>query len=156
MDNNMSANIERILETSPNIVWKMWTDADSFKTWYGPNGFSIEVLKMDVVEGGEHLICMTMPDGERKMYTTGVYKEVAINKKLVYTDIPCDESGKRLEPEAMGMPKGSPMTTEVIIELLAMGDNTKMIMKHVGVPETTENMWNQAFDKMVLAIEKVM
>lgn len=149
----MSVNIERIFETSSDVVWKMWTDADSFKTWYGPNGFSIEVLKMDAVEGGEQLICMIMPGGDRKMHTTGNYKEVVVNKKLVYTDSPCDESGNLLPPESMGMPKGSPMTTEVIIELVSMGDKTKMIMSHIGVPEGAGSMWNQAFDKMIISIE---
>jgi len=149
----MSVNIERIFETSPDVVWKMWTDADSFKTWYGPNGFSIEVLKMDVVKGGEQLICMIMPGGGRKMYTTGNYKDVVVNKKLVYTDSPCDENANLLPPEAMGMPKGSPMTTEVIIELVSMGDKTKMTMNHVGVPEGAASAWNQAFDKMVVSIK---
>ena len=47
------------------------------------------------------------------------------------------------------------MTTEVIIELVAIGDKTKMIMSHIGVPEGAGMMWNQAFDKMVLSIAKL-
>ena len=136
MDNNqMRVDIERIFECRADKVWNMWTNAEDFKTWYGPNGFTIEVMKMDAVVDGEQFVCMIMPGGENKMFTRGNYKEVIVNKKLVYTDSPCDENGKLLEPEAMGMPEGMHMTTEVVIELSEADGKTKMMMSHIGVPE---------------------
>lgn len=156
MDNKkMLVEIERMFDASSEIVWKMWTNANRFETWYGPNGFSIDVIKMDVVVGGEQLVCMIMPDGENQMYTTGFYKEVIENKKLVYSDSPCTEEGEILEPEAMGMPKGMHMETEVTIELIESEGKTKMIMKHAGVPEGARGGWNQAFDKMAIAIDEL-
>ena len=30
--------IERTLEAPPTLVWRMWTDPEHFKAWYGPDG----------------------------------------------------------------------------------------------------------------------
>jgi len=50
----------------------------------------------------------------------------------------------------MGMPDGHPVTTEVVIELEDLGDRTKMVMTHIGVPSDSPGAagWNMAFDKL--------
>ena len=50
----------------------------------------------------------------------------------------------------MGMPEGHPDTTEVTVELEAVGDRTKMVMTHAGVPSDSPGAvgWQMAFDKL--------
>lgn len=73
----------------------------------------------------------------------------------MYSDSPCDENGDILEPEAMGMPAGMHMITEVIIEITESNAKTHMKMTHVGVPEGAKGAWNQAFDKMELGLKAI-
>ena len=144
--------IERTFEANVDLVWKMWTDPEHFKNWYGPNGFTVPVTRMDLRVGGNRLICMASPDGSMKMWTTGEYVEIIPEKRLVYTESPADENGNVVSPAAMGMPDGYPTTTEVTVVLEDLGGGrTRMVMTHAGVPTNSgaNAGWEQAFDKLV-------
>ena len=52
--------ITRVFKASVEDVWNMWTDADNFKKWYGPEGASIPTAEMNVQVGGKRLVCMEM------------------------------------------------------------------------------------------------
>lgn len=144
--------IEREFDAPLELVWKMWTDPELFKQWYGPNGMSVPTAEMDVTVGGTRKVCMEMQSPERSMsmWFTGLYKEINAPHRLVYTESMCDEAGNIIPPQSMGMPDGFPDITEVIVELSEVGGRTKMIMVHVGVVEGTAGAggWNQAFDKL--------
>ncbi|MEZ5382374.1 MAG: SRPBCC domain-containing protein [Microthrixaceae bacterium] len=149
--------IERTLDAPADLVWQMWTQSEHFSAWYGPTGASIPTARMDVRVGGTRLVCMEMPtpNGTMQMWFTGEYREVAEPQRLVYTESMSDEDGNVLDPAAMGMPEGHPATTEITVELEPVGDTTKMVMTHVGVPADTPGAagWNMAFDKLAGHLE---
>ncbi len=147
--------IERTFDAAVGLVWKMWTDPEYFKKWYGPNGFTVPVAKLDVCVGGKRLVCMASPDGSMNMWTTGEYTVIVPNQKLVYTESLSDENGNVVSPSTMGMPEGYPTTTEVTILLEDLGGRTKMVMTHAGVTASSGagGGWEQAFDKLADHIE---
>jgi uncharacterized protein YndB with AHSA1/START domain len=149
--------IERTFDAPADLIWQMWTDPEHFKNWYGPQGFTVPVAKMDVRVGGKRLVCMEMqtPDGSMKMWTTGEYTEIFPIERLAYTESASDENGNVVSPSAMGMPEGYPATTEVTVILEELGGRTKMVMTHAGVPASSGagGGWNQAFDKLADHIE---
>ena len=149
--------IERSFDAPVQLVWKMWTDPEHFKVWYGPDGATIPVAKMDVRVGGNRLVCMEMqlPNGPMQMWFTGEYREVVENERLVYTESMSDEHGNVRSPAEMGMPEGHPTTTEVRVELQDVGDRTKMVMTHAGIPSDSPGAagWTMAFDKLALHLE---
>ena len=67
-----------------------------------------------------------------QMWFTGEYREVVENERLVYTESMSDEHGNPSPPP--GMPDMHPVTTEVRVELEAVGGRTKMVLTHVGIP----------------------
>jgi uncharacterized protein YndB with AHSA1/START domain len=150
--------IERTFDAPVELIWQMWTQPEHFQKWYGPNGFTVPVAEMDVRVGGKRLICMASPDGSMKMWTTGEHIEVSPIERLVYTESMSDENGNVMSPTEMGMPEGSPTTTEVTIVLEDLGGRTKMVMTHAGVPADSPGAsgWNQAFDKLADHIETVL
>ena len=149
--------IERTFDAPVDLIWQMWTEPEHFRAWYGPDGATIPVAKMDVRVGGSRLVCMEMqtPNGTMQMWFTGEYRDVVENKRLVYTESMSDEHGNVLSPSDMGMPDGHPTTTEVRVELEDVGGRTKMVMTHVGIPEDSPGAagWTMAFDKLVAYIE---
>lgn len=151
-DDQNWVRVERVLEAPIDTVWRMWTDPDLFRTWYGPKGFSVPVAEMDLNVGGVRRVCMEMqaPDRSMTMWFTGVFKELAAPNRLRYTESMCDPDGNILSPAAMGMPPGTPDITEVIVDLAERDGNTVMIMTHVGVPTGSagEGGWTQAFEKL--------
>ena len=157
-DTTNAVVIERIFDAPQALIWQMWTDAEHFKQWYGPQGFTVPVADMDLRMGGKRTIRMASPDGSMKMWTTGEYIEISPIERLVYTESPADENGNAVSPAAMGMPEGYPATTEVTVLLEAMGEQTKMVMTHAGMPADSGagGGWNQAFDKLVSHIATVL
>ena len=147
-----AVQIERILDAPVDLIWQMWTEPEHFEAWYGPDGATIVVAKMDVRAGGTRLVSMEMatPNGAMRMWFTGEYREVIENTRLVYTESMSDENGNVLSPSDMGMPPGHPTTTEIIVELERVGSTTKMVMVHVGVPRDSPGTagWAMAFDKL--------
>ncbi len=146
------ARIEREFDASIDAVWAKWTEARKFHSWYCPNGFTIPVAEMDVTVGGTRKISMEMKTPERtmQMWFIGEYKEISPKTRLVYSESMCDPEGNVLSPASMGMPEGTPDTTEVVVQLEDLGGRTRMVLTHVGVPAGSpgEGGWMQAIEKM--------
>lgn len=147
-----SVVIERTVDAPRTLVWQMWTEAAHFQAWYGPEGASIPTAEMDVQVGGRRLICMEMqtPNGPMQMWMTGSYLEIDEPTRLVYTESMSDEHGNVKSAAEMGMPEGHPEVTEVVVELEDLGQRTKMVLTHVGVPADSPGAagWNMALDKL--------
>lgn len=145
--------IERSFDAPVELIWQMWTDPEHFKAWYGPDGATIPVAKMDVRVGGARLVCMDVetPGGPMQMWFTGEYREVVANERLTYTESMADENGNVLSAADIGMPEGHPTTTEVTVELEEVGGRTRMVMTHAGIPSDSPGAagWTMAFDKLV-------
>jgi len=146
--------IERIFDAPLALVWQMWTDPEHFMAWYGPDGATIPVAKMDVRVGGTRTVCMEMhtPNGPMRMWFSGEYREVVVNELLVYTESTSDEHGHL--PSETAMPEGHPATTEVRVELKDIGGQTKMVMTHIGIPQDSPGAtgWAMALDKLAAYI----
>ena len=149
--------IARSFDAPVDLVWQMWTDPEHFKAWYGPDGATIPVAKMDVRVGGKRLVCMEMPspNGPMQMWFTGEYREVVERERLVYTESMSDEDGNVASPSDMGMPEGHPTTTEVRVELEDVGGRTKMVLSHAGIPADSPGAagWAMALDKLSAHLE---
>jgi uncharacterized protein YndB with AHSA1/START domain len=149
--------IERSFDAPPHLIWRMWTEPEHLRAWYGPDGATVPVAKMDLRAGGSRLVCMEMdtPGGLARMWFTGEYREVVENERLVYTESMSDENGNVLSPSDMGMPPGHPVTTEVTIELTDLGGRTKMVLTHAGIPAGSPGAagWAMAFSKLAAHVE---
>jgi uncharacterized protein YndB with AHSA1/START domain len=153
-DNDTAADavvIERRFDAPVEVIWQMWTDPEHFAAWYGPEGASVPVAKMDVRVGGTRLVCMEVhtPDGPMQMWFTGEYREVRERERLVYTDSVCDEHGN--VPEAA---EGHPASTEVRVELYDVDGRTRMVLTHLGVPGDSPGAagWAMALDKLAIRL----
>jgi uncharacterized protein YndB with AHSA1/START domain len=140
--------IERLVDAPVDLVWKMWTEPDHFKAWYGPEGASIPVARMDLRVGGSRLVCMEVqtPGGPRQMWFAGEYVEIVENARLVYTEAPADEHGDVMPPGDAS----HPLTTEVRVELQELHGGTRMVLTHVGIPADSPGAvgWAMALDKL--------
>ena len=80
-----SLTIVRKLKATPEKVWRALTQPEALKQWMGPDdAFKVPVAETDVRVGGRYHIVMKSPDGEEHD-VSGVYREIAANRKLVYT-----------------------------------------------------------------------
>ncbi len=150
MENGLT--ITRIFNSPPEEVWRAWTDPERMKGWFGPKGFTIPFVEMDLRVDGKILICMESPEGQ-KFYSTGVYKVIEPLKKLVTTDSFADEHGNVVPASHYGMSDDFPDELLVRTTFEALGGQTRMTMEHVGMPggelgESTRQSWSESFDKL--------
>ena len=54
----------RLLNAPRDLVWKVLTTPEHIEHFWGPDGFTNSITKMDVRPGGEWLFTMHGPDGK--------------------------------------------------------------------------------------------
>jgi uncharacterized protein YndB with AHSA1/START domain len=74
----------RIFSAPPALVWQAWTEPERIVQWWGPDGFTTSIEKMDFREGGEWIFTMHGPDGtdypNHKIFT-----EISHLRRIVFT-----------------------------------------------------------------------
>jgi uncharacterized protein YndB with AHSA1/START domain len=76
----------RVFEAPRDLVWKVWTEPHHIAKWWGPNGFTNTIQKMDVKPGGIWEFAMHGPDGTDYKNKI-VYVEVVKPERIVYDHI---------------------------------------------------------------------
>lgn len=71
-----------LLDAPVEKVWEVWTNPEHIKHWWGPDGFTNTIEKMEVENGGEWIFTMHGPDGNSYPNKT-LFREVVKNKKFV-------------------------------------------------------------------------
>jgi uncharacterized protein YndB with AHSA1/START domain len=65
-------------------VFSAWSTADSLADWFAPMAIVKPNVKLDFRDGGHYSIRMLLPE-DRIFVTTGAFKEIVINEKIVMT-----------------------------------------------------------------------
>jgi uncharacterized protein YndB with AHSA1/START domain len=80
-DREMS--ITRVVDAPRELVWKIWTEPEHVREWWGPNGFTNTIHKMDVTPGGQWSLTMHGPDGTD--YPNEIkFIEIIRHERLIY------------------------------------------------------------------------
>jgi uncharacterized protein YndB with AHSA1/START domain len=143
--------ITRVFDAPTERVWQAWTNPEHMKKWWGPKEYSCPDCEIDLRVGGKYLYSMLGPDG-KKIWVTGIYKEIIPNRKLVFSDSFGDDKGNIVPSEDYGM-QGMPLEMLVTVILDEEDGKTKMTMTHAGIPagehrEGANAGWNSSFDKL--------
>lgn len=75
--------LERKIPFARELVWKAITDPDHMQRWWGPDGFTIEGLAMDLRVGGAWTFDMLGPDGVRYP-NHSVFTEITPPSRLLF------------------------------------------------------------------------
>jgi uncharacterized protein YndB with AHSA1/START domain len=83
----------RTFNAPRRLVWEAWTDPKHISKWWGPEGFSSSVERLDLRAGGEFVLNMVGPDG-RTWPCRGIYREVTPPSRIILAgqvsdDHPC-------------------------------------------------------------------
>jgi uncharacterized protein YndB with AHSA1/START domain len=92
IDQNAAFVFERAVDAPLDLVWKAWTDADALAQWWGPQGFTIKSVNLDLRPEGRFHYCMLSPDGQ-EMWGRFVYKKIEAPERLDFVVAFSDENG---------------------------------------------------------------
>lgn len=78
--------ISKVLSAPVELVWEAWTDPEHIKNWWGPDGFTNTISKIDFRENGEWELVMHGPDGT-DYRNKHIFREIVTHKKIVYEHV---------------------------------------------------------------------
>jgi uncharacterized protein YndB with AHSA1/START domain len=78
--------ITKLLNAPRTLVWEAFTNPEHIRHWWGPNGFTNTIFKMETVEGGTWEFIMHGPDGT-DYKNKNIFKEVVKPERIVYDHV---------------------------------------------------------------------
>jgi len=116
-----SVHFHRVLRTTPEKVYKAFTDAEAFARWLPPCGFTAKVHHLEAKVGGTYKMSFTNFTTGNSHSFGGTYIELLPSKKISYTAIFDDPN----------LP-GEMRTT---VELTPVSCGVEIKIKQEGIPD---------------------
>ena len=116
--------VTRVFGAPVEQAWKAWVDPEYVTQWWGPEGFTCPVAKMDFREGGTSLVCMRAPKefGGQDMYNTWSYRKIVPLERIEYILNFTDKDGGQIDPVTIGLPPDLPQEVRNFVTFKAVGD----------------------------------
>jgi uncharacterized protein YndB with AHSA1/START domain len=148
--------LTRVFDAPVELVWKAWTGPEQVMRWWGPNGFSSPLARIDFRVGGTSLVCMRAPKelGGRDMYSTWEYREIEPMRRIVYIHNLADKDGKKADPGELGLPPDFPQDQRHTVTFEALdGNKTELTITEHGwtagqMMDMSRTGMEQCLDKM--------
>ena len=141
---NNSVSLQRVLKTSPEKVYRAFTEPNAIATWLPPYGFLCTVHEMDVKEEGSFKMSFHNFSTGNGHSFGGKYVEVKPNEFLKYTD-------KFDDPNLPGE-----MTTSVWFQKVSVGTELKILQENIPSVIPVEMCylgWQESLEKLVKLVE---
>ncbi|HEY4291476.1 SRPBCC family protein [Luteibacter sp.] len=116
-----TVNLHRVLRTTPERLFRAFTDPDAMAKWLPPYGFTCKVHQMDAKVGGTFKMSFTNFTTGNGHAFGGTYLELEPGKRLRYTDVFDD-------PNLPGE-----MVTTVTMTAVSVG--TELTVTQEGIPD---------------------
>jgi uncharacterized protein YndB with AHSA1/START domain len=144
MSKTNSVSLHRMLKTSPEKVFRAFTQAHAIATWLPPYGFTCTVHQMQAEKGGTFKMSFTNFSTGNSHSFGGVYLDVKPNEFLQYTD-------KFDDPNLPGE-----ITTSVWLKKTIVG--TEIKIQQDGIPAAIPSEmcylgWQESLEKLIRLVE---
>jgi uncharacterized protein YndB with AHSA1/START domain len=143
MSNN-TVSLHRVLKTSPEKVYRAFTEALAIASWLPPYGFLCTVHEMNVAVGGSHKMSFQNFSTGGGHSFGGTYLELKPNELLKYTD-------KFDDPNLPGE-----MTTTVLLRKTIAGTEIKITQEGIPAAIPAEMCylgWQESLEKLAKLVE---
>ena len=80
-----TVELHRVFTSTPDKIWRAFTQPDAFARWLPPNGFTAHVHAMDLKVGGAWRMHFTNFTTNTDMHFGGKYLELRENEAIAYT-----------------------------------------------------------------------
>jgi uncharacterized protein YndB with AHSA1/START domain len=141
---NNSVSLHRVLKTSPEKIFRAFTEANALAAWLPPYGFLCTVQELNARVGGTYKMSFhNFTTGNGHSFG-GKYLEVKPNEFLKYTD-------KFDDPNLPGE-----MTTSVWLQKVSVGTEIKVVQENIPSMIPVEMCylgWQESLEKLTKLVE---
>jgi uncharacterized protein YndB with AHSA1/START domain len=81
---DIALHMKCVLPAGPTAVFEAFTKPEKLAMWWGPHGFSVPSVEIDLRVGGRYRFAMQPPDGVL-FHLTGEFCEIDPPSRLAYT-----------------------------------------------------------------------
>jgi uncharacterized protein YndB with AHSA1/START domain len=148
--------VTRTFNAPVEMVWKVWTDPELVKRWWGPKHFISPLAKIDFREGGKSIVSMKAPKemGNQEFYSIWEYVRIIPLQTIEFIQNLSDIDGNRTDPTKFGMPADFPMDIKTVVTFRQVANSkTEMTIIEYAEMGITSNFaqigLEQSMDKMV-------
>lgn len=139
-----TVQLHRVLASTPDKIWRAFTQADAFARWIPPNGFTAHVYEMNVKVGGSYRMSFTNFTTGGEMFFGGKYLELRPNECIAYT-------AQFDDPNLPGE-----MTTRVTIKPVSVGVEFSFTQSGIPAMITLESCylgWQESLRNLARLVE---
>jgi len=80
----LNLTVRRFIPAAPEIVFRLWTEAELVKKWWGPPGVTCTEAEFDLRVGGKYKIANLLPSGTT-VWIHGEFEQIDRPNQLRYT-----------------------------------------------------------------------
>ncbi len=119
--------IERFYDADIEDVWSLWTTKDGIESWWGPGGFSVTVLELDLRPGGRLRYLMTAIDPPQVEFMKKAGMPISTESRITFTDV---DPPRRLAYIQLAdfIPGVAPYDVATVVELEASAAGVRMTL----------------------------
>jgi uncharacterized protein YndB with AHSA1/START domain len=131
--------LKRVVQASRARIFRALTQPEELAAWWGPQGFTIPAVDLDLRVGGRYRFTMQPPDGE-PFHLSGEFLAIEAPSRLAY-------SFRWEEPDP------DDRTTVVTLSLLEVGQATELSLRQGGFATEARlalhrDGWTDSFAKL--------
>jgi uncharacterized protein YndB with AHSA1/START domain len=145
-------SIERTFKAAVEDVWELWTTKDGIESWWGPDGFTVKVRRLDFRLGGELLYAMTATAPEQIEFLKKAGMPLTTESLVTYTEVePLRRLGFRQMADFIPGVKPYEVETTVALETGPQGVRMVLILDAMHDEHWTKMAvmgWENELDKL--------
>jgi uncharacterized protein YndB with AHSA1/START domain len=119
--------IERTYQAALETVWDLWTTKAGIESWWGPEGFTVEVLALELRPGGALHYTMTATAPEQVAFMTQAGLPLTNEARATFTAV---APPQRLAYDSVidFVPGVAPFTIANLVELSAGAQGVRVVL----------------------------
>jgi uncharacterized protein YndB with AHSA1/START domain len=120
-------SIQRTYAASINEAWALWTTKSGIESWWGPEGFDVNVTSLDLRPGGHLIYLMTAVALEQVAFMKRAGMPLTSECKIIYTEV---SPPSRLAYKTLAdfVPGVAPYEVATVVQLEPAADGVKLII----------------------------
>jgi uncharacterized protein YndB with AHSA1/START domain len=152
-------SIERTVNGAIEDVWELWTTKEGIESWWGPDGFTVKVRRLDFRLGGELLYAMTATAPEQIEFLKKAGMPQTTESLVTYTEVePLRRLGFRQMADFIPGVKPYEVETTVALETSLQGVRMVLTLDAMHDDHWTQLAvmgWESELDKLAKVLKPV-
>jgi uncharacterized protein YndB with AHSA1/START domain len=131
--------LERTFDGTIEEVWDLWTTAEGIESWWGPDGFTVKVLELDLRAEGHLTYAMTATAPPQVAFMKQAGMPLTTRTRVDYTEVTRHRRLAYLN-HADFIPGVAPYKTAMAVDLTVAPGGVRMVLT---VDPMHDEVWTQ-------------